>query len=314
MPIPPPSDWVPATVDTDTPSAARMYDYYLGGACNFACDRALARQVVELVPDAQFAAWSNRKFLQRAVRWCVQDQGITQFIDVGCGLPTVGATHETARAADPYTRIVYVDNEPVAIAHSELILKEMAGIGVVPADLRRPSSFLDDPVTQRLIDFTEPVAVILAAVMHFVVPADDPAGIMRQIRSVLAPGSVVVISHGTADSDPAVMDVAHLYEQSQNHAAVRALAEVTALFDGLRLVEPGVVWVPDWHPDDGVDPGLALATSRSRLYGGIGEVTGVPRSRTAEQASARGALASVLAEAGTTIEEAGAGNTSLWSP
>lgn len=312
MPYPPPSDWVPATIDTDTPSAARLYDYYLGGAHHFACDRELAKKVVELVPDAQFAAFANRRFLQRAVRWCVRTQGITQFIDVGCGLPTVGATHEVARSVDPYTRIVYVDNEPVAVAHSQLILENMAGIGVVGADLRHPSSFLDDPTTQRLINFTEPVGVILAAVMHFVTAEDDPADIMRQIRSALAPGSVVVISHGTADSDPAVVDVAHLYdEQSQNHTAVRTLDEVTALFEGLRLVEPGVVWIPDWHPDNSIAP--AEAPSRSRLYGGVGEVPGVPRSRTTEQATARAALARVLAEANTTIEEAGATDTS-WSP
>jgi SAM-dependent methyltransferase len=312
MPYPPPSDWIPPTIDTDTPSAARLYDYYLGGAHHFACDRELAKQVVKLVPDAQFAAFANRRFLQRAVRWCARTQGITQFIDVGCGLPTVGATHEVARSVDPYARIVYVDNEPVAVAHSELILKDMAGIGVVGADLRHPRSFLDDPVTLRLIDFTEPVAVVLAAVMHFVVAADDPAGIMRQIRADLAPGSVVVISHGTADSDPAVMDVAHLYdEQSQNHTAVRTLAEVTALFDGLRLVQPGVVWVPDWHPDTGITP--AEAPSRSRLYAGVGEVTGLPRARTTRQATAQAALASVLTEAGTTLEEAGATDTS-WRP
>lgn len=310
MPTPPPSDWVPATVDTDTPSAARMYDYYLGGAHHFACDRELAKQVVGLIPDAQFAAWANRKFLQRAVRWCVQDRAITQFIDVGCGLPTVGATHEVARSVDPYTRIVYVDNEPVAIAHSELILENMAGIGVVAADLRRPSSFLDDPTTQRLIDFTEPTAVILAAVMHFVVADDDPVGIMRQIRASLAPGSVVVISHGTADSDPAVMDVADLYEQSQNHAAVRTRHEVETLFDGLRLVAPGVVWVPDWHP---TEAGSVIESARSRLYGGVGEVTGA-LDMTPTQAAAQAALDAVLAAADTTQKEVDqSGGRLLWS-
>lgn len=312
MPSPPPSEWIPATVDTDTPSAARMYDYYLGGAHHFACDRELAKKVVKMVPDAQFAAWANRRFLQRVVRWCVRDQGITQLIDVGCGLPTAGATHEIARQANPDARVVYVDNELVAVAHGELILSDTPGVGVVAADLRWPSSFLGDPTTQQLIDFTEPVAVVLAAVLHFVTADDDPADIMRQIRSALAPGSVVVISHGTADSDPVVLDVAHLYdEKSQNHTAVRTLAEVTAMFDGLRLVDPGVVWVPDWRPDDGIVP--AIAPSRSRLYGGVGEVTGVPEARTTEQATAQAALASVLAEADTTLEEAGPTDTS-WRP
>lgn len=312
MPSPPPSEWIPVTVDTETPSAARMYDYYLGGAHHFACDRELAKQVVAMVPDAQFAAWANRRFLTRAVRWASQNRGITQFIDVGCGLPTMGSTHEVARQTNPDARVVYVDNEPVALAHSELIVQDMPGVGVVAGDLRWPGSFLDDPTTQRLIDFTEPVAIVLAAVMHFVVADDDPAGIMRQIRSALAPGSVVVLSHGTADSDPTVLAVAHLYDkQSQNHTAVRTLAEVKALFDGLQLVEPGVVWVPNWHPDDVGVSGPAPA--RSRLYGGVGEVTGVEMA-TPEQVAARAALDAVLASAGTTLGEVDPAGLRQWSP
>lgn len=263
------TDWVPADVDTETPSAARMYDYLLGGGYNFKVDRELADRVRAAFPDITHTALVNRAFLVRTVRWAAE-QGIRQFLDIGCGLPTAGAVHQVAQSVNLDARVMYVDNEPVAVAHSELLVAGVPGVEVIQADLRYPETFLEHEKTQRLLDFREPVAVLLAAVLHFVLPGDNPTRLMAKLREALPAGSVVVMSHVTADGGGEDLEsVRRLYEQSQNPGVVRDRQQVLALMAGLELVPPGMVWVSDWHPDA---PDPTYQSERSHLYGAVGRV------------------------------------------
>jgi hypothetical protein len=251
-------EWAPDKLDLDRPSAARMYDYYLGGSHNFAADRELARQVLSVFPDGQAMAQANRAFLFRAVRFAA-GCGVRQFLDLGSGIPTAGNVHEVAQAVVEAPRVVYVDVDPVAVAHSEAILAGNASAGAVLADLRDPDAVLSSPVTRRMLDFGRPMALLMVAVLHFVSDADDPAGIVAAYRRAMPPGSLVVIAHGTADSRPGESDrLVRLYRDTGYPMTLRTRAEVEGLFAGCDLVEPGVVWVPQWHPDwpdeVGVDP------------------------------------------------------------
>jgi hypothetical protein len=226
-----------------------MYDYYLGGSHNFAADRELAREVLRVMPDGRALALTNRAFLQRTVRFAAAS-GVRQFLDLGSGIPTAGNVHEVAQAVASDARVVYVDIDPVAAAHSEAILSRNELTGVVLADLREPAAILASPVTQRLLDLSQPVALLMVAVLHFLADADDPAGVIAAFRAAMAPGSLVVIAHGTADSRP--LDTARLVQLYRNSAApmtLRTRDQIEALFAGCDLVDPGVVWVPQWHPD-----------------------------------------------------------------
>jgi SAM-dependent methyltransferase len=262
-------DWAPAGIDLTKPSAARMYDYYLGGAHNFSVDRELARKVLEKAPDLPQAVQANRAFLHRAVRYLLS-QGVRQFIDIGSGMPTEGNTHETAHREDPGARVVYVDHDPVAVVHSELILADTPNVKVLAADLRHPDYIMDSPQVRELIDFSEPVGVLIVAVLHFIPDQDDPLGIVRQFRDAVAPGSHLVISHGCHDArQDAMEDVATLYKSAADQLTHRTRAGIQALFAGWEIIEPGVVWLPEWHPDwpdlVGDDPsacGIAAAVGR----------------------------------------------------
>jgi hypothetical protein len=248
------ADWVPPEVDTSRANIARVYDYLLDGAHNFAIDRELARTGLDLLPNLRDAARFNRGFLNRAVRFCL-DQGIRQFLDLGSGVPTVGNVHEVVHRVDPAARVVYVDNEPVAVAHSALLLADQPNAAVVEADVREPSAVLDDPVTRRLLDFDQPVAVLMVALLHSVGERDDPPGIVARFRDAVVPGSWLVLSHGTGDrGSDRLRQYRELYRNSQTPVFHRTHAEVTALFDGWELVEPGVVFTPEWRPDPGAEP------------------------------------------------------------
>ncbi len=245
-------DWAPEGIDLSTPSAARMYDYYLGGAHNFGIDREVARQALELVPDGALLMQANRAFLHRAVRYLI-GQGIRQFIDIGSGIPTEGNVHETVDAAlpDGEGRVLYVDRDPVAIVHSELILGEAhPNVKVLQADLREPDEILNSAQRRALIDLSRPVAVLMVAVLHFVPDADHPQELIQRFHDAVAPGSFLVVSHGTAEKQTGRTEqVAKLYKSSANPATLRSRAQVGELFAGWDLIEPGVVWVQDWHPD-----------------------------------------------------------------
>ncbi|HWE88428.1 MAG TPA: SAM-dependent methyltransferase [Pseudonocardiaceae bacterium] len=254
--------WIPPGVDITKPSAARVYDYYLGGACNLQVDREFAKQVLAVLPEARDFARLNRAFLHRAVRWLAR-QGVRQFIDIGSGVPTVGHTHEIAQSVDPSCRVVYVDNEPVAVAHSELLLADNDRTTVLHADLRDPDAVLRSPTTRELIDFDQPVAVMMLALLHFVPDTDDPSGIIGRYRSAMAPGSYLVLSHATDEGvGQRTERAASMYKNTTNPANLRTRARITELFAGFDILEPGVVFTPQWRPEsdaDAEDPERALA-------------------------------------------------------
>ena len=262
-------DWVDGDVDLQRPSAARMYDYFLGGSHNFAVDRAAADEALRIRPDIPSVALANRAFLHRSVR-ALADQGIRQFLDIGSGIPTVGNVHEVARSVDPAARVVYVDVDPVAAAHSRALLAWTERVGVVQADLRDIDTVLADPETRRLIDFAEPVAVLMLAVLHFVPDADDPGAVIRRIHQVTVPGSHLVLSHGIptrrGDEDERLHSV---YNQSAMPGVMRDLAGVRRFFTGWNLVEPGLVLVSDWRPD--LDGQPAQVPSDANFYGGVAD-------------------------------------------
>ena len=263
--------WAPAELDLDRPNAARMYDYYLGGSHNFAVDRELAGKVLEAWPDMPRAAQANRAFLRRAVRFLVK-AGVRQFLDIGSGIPTVGNVHEVARAAAPDARVVYVDTDPVAVAHSRAILAGDEQTGVVQADGRDPAALLAHPGVTGLLDLTRPVGLLMVALLHFVLDEVDPRGILAGYAAGLAPGSWLVVSHGSTDTAPdAASTMEKLYERTTTPLQARSRSELETLLADVDLVEPGIEFLPAWrpdHPDDaGTDPSWAGA------YGAVGRLT-----------------------------------------
>jgi hypothetical protein len=262
--------WVPADVDIENPSVARVYDYYLGGSHNFAADRAFAERVIAAVPDMPWVIQHNRAFLRRAVRFMV-GQGIDQFIDLGSGIPTVGNVHEVAQAADPGARVAYVDIDPVAVTHSRAILGGDPRATVIAEDLRRPSTVLENGTLRALVDLDRPVGVLLNAVLHFVPDNDEATGIVSELSGLVAPGSYVAISHASADvMREGAKETESLYNRSVAPMAMRTRAEIIGLFGKLTLVEPGVVQIPLWWPDSAEDVGRDAAQYPG--YAGVGRV------------------------------------------
>jgi S-adenosyl methyltransferase len=250
-------DWVPEGVEVDVPNAARMYDYTLGGYHNFIVDREYIERAIRAMPGIVAVAHANRAFVGRSVRWLV-DAGIRQFLDIGSGIPTLGNVHEVAQAAAPDSRVVYVDIDPVAVAHSQALLAGNDLAGVIQADLRHPSDILTHPDVLALLDFSQPVAVLLNAVMHFLPESDDPPGIVARIGAALVAGSYVVMTHGreTPDTAREQGEVAELYESTPTSFHLRDEHYLGRMFDGFELVEPGITAVSLWQPDpdDGDDP------------------------------------------------------------
>jgi hypothetical protein len=243
--------WAPESIDLDRPNAARIYDYLLGGAANFEQDRIFAEKLLEVMPLARSAARLNRAFLRRAVRFCVES-GIRQFVDVGSGIPTAGNVHEIAQAVDPSTRVLYVDNEPVAVTHSELLLKDNQNATVMHGDLTDPGPVLTSP----LIDWSQPVAVLMVAVLHFIPDSAAPHDAVAEYRSAMAPGSFLVLSHGVENPSLEGRDeVDRLYQESSNPGVRRKPDDIARFFEGLEFVEPGLVWTPEWRPESPEDVG-----------------------------------------------------------
>ena len=253
-------------VDADRPNAARIYDYYLGGAHNFAVDRRVAEQAIVVYPDIPLMAHANRAFLRRVVLWLVA-AGVRQFLDVGSGIPTVGHLHEIAQSVAPASRVVYVDIDAVAISHTRHILAGDGRAAVVRADFRRPDDILDAPEVHQLLDFTEPVAVLLLALLHHLPDVEDPVPLISRLTAPLVPGSYLAISHGTEDGRDGTTFVRDIYRRGGLGLRSRSRAEVEALFAGWELVEPGVVWVPQWRPEWPDDP--RRRPEDSLFYGGV---------------------------------------------
>ncbi|WP_268891578.1 SAM-dependent methyltransferase [Lentzea tibetensis] len=249
--MPQTQDWVPLSVDVSVPSMARVYDYMLGGAHNFAVDREVGGQIEHLMPGLRNAARVNRRFLGRAVRF-MMDQGIRQFLDIGSGIPTVANVHEVAQDADPACRIVYVDRDPVAVAHSELMLMSNDRAAVVQADMRDPEAILASPEVRRLLNLDEPVGLLMLLMMHWVPDESDPPALMKVYRDALAPGSYLAMTHVSADhQDDAVSAATDVIKKSRSadQMTMRSYDQVHALFDGYELVEPGLVGCGEWRPD-----------------------------------------------------------------
>ena len=255
-------------IDTSTPHPARIYNALLGGKDNYAPDREAVRQILKAAPEAKDSARANRAFLQRAVRFLVDETGIRQIIDIGTGIPSAGNVHQVAAEMAPDARVVYVDNDPIVHVHANALLTGTGTTGVVLADLRDPGAILAAPGVRALIDFGQPVALMLVAITHFLTDAEDPAAIIGVFRDTLPAGSYLALSHATDDLQPgAARDVAAVYNQATSSVTLRSHAQVAALFTGWNLVEPGLVQVPLWRPDGKRPRPRELA--KAWIYGGV---------------------------------------------
>jgi SAM-dependent methyltransferase len=251
-------------VDPRTASAARVYDVMLGGKDNFAADRELAAQLLSNAPISAWIAQQNRAFLGRAVRYCAE-QGVRQFLDLGSGLPTQENVHEVAQRVDGTCRVVYVDSDPVAVSHAHALLAGGANVAAIQGDLRRPAEIIAHRDVERLIDFSQPVVVLMVAVLHFVRDDEDPAGVISRLTDVMAPGSYLVLSHATHDTRPEEASRARgLYQRASAPLVTRTRQQIAGLFEGLDLVEPGLVLTTGWRPQEEI-PGA----ERAGLYAGV---------------------------------------------
>ncbi|MEU0030537.1 SAM-dependent methyltransferase [Streptomyces sp. NPDC006335] len=266
-------DALPPGTDPDKASVARMYDALLGGEHNFAIDREAVAAVTAIDPQVRALARANRAFLGRAVRYLAAT-GVRQFIDLGSGIPTQGNVHEVAQAAAPEARVVYVDKDPVAVAHSTTLLADNPRADIVDADIRRPADVLSAPQVRKLIDFDQPVAVLMVAILHFVTPEENPAGIVAAFRDALPEGSWLALSHATNQDRPdTAAAVTQLYRsRATSPVTARSHDEIQGLFAGFDLTEPGLVHVPLWRPDEGED--VPENPSEYWVYAGVGRKSG----------------------------------------
>jgi hypothetical protein len=226
-----------------------MYDYFLGGKDNYPADRNAAEQVKAKIPNTYEAVWENRYFLQRAVRY-LAEAGIDQFVDLGTGLPTRGNVHEIAQGVNPDAHVVYVDNDPIVLAHGRALLATNPNTTVITADIREPDGILGHPGLRALIDFDRPCAVLFVAIMHFIPDEADPYGSIAAFRDVLAPGSYLTLSHLTPDMIPPDQ-VEHLidgYKAATSPMVLRARPQIERMFEGFELVAPGLVHPWQWQP------------------------------------------------------------------
>ena len=260
------ADWVPPGVDTKRANPARVYDYWLGGTHNFLADQDTGRAILAVDPNVRALARFGRASLRRAVRFLV-DSGIRQFLDIGSGIPTEGNVHEIAQQAAPGSRVVYVDVDPVAVAHSQAILSGNQNAAVVQADLREPEKILTDDSTRRLIDFSQPVGLLLSAVLHFIADEEDPWRIVAILRDALPAGSYLVVGHGTTSKDALAQAATTVYNRNVSSGLhLRSREEILRFFDGFELVAPGLVNVPQWRPDSPQD----VPSDPTQFWGLIG--------------------------------------------
>jgi hypothetical protein len=265
------ADQVPAGVDASTPTAARIYDYWLGGRNNFAADRAAAQQVAEFWPDAPLAARENRRFLRRAVRFLAGEAGIGQFLDLGTGLPATGSVHEVAQAVVPDARVIYVDSDPMVLAHAKA-LKTSDTVAVLHADLCDVSTIMEHPDTRRLIDFSQPLAVLFVAVLHFIHGPDAGQAVTGYLGHAAA-GSYLVLSHGASDEkiDAEGAEKGRAaYASTANPVTGRPRSEIFGFFDGLEILEPGLVPVAHWRPGNSSPADEDMPPLMRAMLGAVG--------------------------------------------
>jgi hypothetical protein len=259
-------------LQTDRPHPARVYDYLLGGKDNYAADRAAAEAGLKANPNSRIPPRENRAFMHRVVRYLTREAGITQFLDIGTGIPTSPNVHEVAQAAEPASRIVYVDNDPIVLVHARALLTSgVAGkTAYIDADIRNVDVILNAPVLRQTLDLSQPVALLLMAIMHFVGDADDPYDVASRLLAELPSGSYLALSHLTGDFDPVAWEgVAAVYRRSGVIMQVRSRPQIERFFEGLDLIDPGVVSLPHWQPDDDADPAVQPTDEAVSVYGGV---------------------------------------------
>lgn len=242
----------PSRIHTDQPSPARIYDYWLGGKNYYPVDRDIAESILAMAPATRESIQENRAFLRRAVRY-VAEQGVDQFLDIGCGLPFSPNVHEVAQSVVPGARVVYVDSDPIVRAHADALMasSDPEHIAVLHADVRRPREILDHPDTRRVLDFGKPVGILLVALLHFVQDSDDPARLAETMIGAFPAGSHLVVSHGTADFNPAgALEATETYHATSSYVPRNGRA-IESLFNGLPMIAPGLVPIAQW-PDTAV--------------------------------------------------------------
>ncbi len=252
--------------DTSVAHIARVYDYWLGGKDNYAADRAAGDQVMQAYPNIVYSVRANRAFLARVVRYLVDEAGIRQFLDIGTGIPTANNTHEVAQSVAPECRVVYVDNDPIVLSHARALLTSSpeGATDYIEADLRDTEKTLAQ--ARLTLDFSEPVAVMLLGILHLIPDQEDPRAIVAALTGTVPPGSFLTVSHPASDIDAAAgAEAARRYNaRAAESATFRSRAEVMGFFEGLDLVEPGVVRVPEWRPRSEIE-----AKTPSNLWGGV---------------------------------------------
>jgi S-adenosyl methyltransferase len=253
-------------LNTQVPHPARVYDFWLGGKDNFAADRRAAAEAIEIFPKTVQSARSCRAFLSRVVTYLAAEAGIRQFLDLGSGLPSVQNVHEVAQSIAPASRVVYVDNDPIVLRHAQVLLTScpQGATGYIQADIRDPDLILEKAA--ETLDFSQPVAVMLLAVLHLVTDAQDPAGIIRTVMDAVPSGSYLAVGHHTGDIYPELHEFARRMSELNPDfpSTLRGRQQVTELFAGLDMVEPGVVQISKWRPESDLDAHAAAA-----LWGGL---------------------------------------------
>jgi hypothetical protein len=262
------ADWVPQDVDETMPSAARIYDYLLGGGHNFDVDRSIADKLISVQPNVVDIARRNRAFLRRAVLFMIE-AGVRQFLDLGSGIPTVGNVHEITQKAAPESRVVYADYEKIAVAHSELLLADNDLATIIHADVTRPDEVLKADGTKRLLDFTQPIGVLAVTIGHYIPPDKDPVGMFARYRDAIVPGSYLAVTHLTTDFENVQGDqIIQTMKQTQDNVFPRTRAEVLELFTGFELVDPGLVTTSQWRPAPFAE--LPMDPKTDGLYAAVG--------------------------------------------
>jgi hypothetical protein len=248
-------DWLPPEINTGVAHSARVYNYWLGGKDNYAADRKVGDAIIAQIPSVPLLARDNRAFLGRAVRYLAGEAGIRQFLDIGTGIPTASNTHEVAQAVTPDSRVVYVDNDPIVLAHARALMTSdpVGATAFIQGDFREPERILADPALRRTLDLDEPVALMLIAILHFFTDDENPQDVVSSLLDALPSGSYLTITNLTADfMDPEQAGRAKEAGQQGGITYVpRSEAEVAAFFSGLDLVDPGVVPMQAWRPDGG---------------------------------------------------------------
>jgi S-adenosyl methyltransferase len=267
----PPDQEEQVDFDTSVAHIARVYDYWLGGKDNFEADRTAGEEALAAYPDLVSSVRANRAFLARGVRFLAAEAGVRQFLDIGTGIPSANNTHEVAQAVAPQSRVVYVDNDPIVLAHARALLvgRPEGTTDYLDADLRETEKILDH--ARGLLDFSQPVAVMLVAVLHLIGPEDHPHGIVSQLMDAVPPGSYLLLSHVASDIEPEKMAEMgkRLNRLLAQKGYYRSQAEVTQFFTGLELLEPGVVPVQHWRQDSEIE-----GARRAAMWGGVARKNG----------------------------------------